>query len=202
MGQPAGFSRKMEWYPGKVKGISGASPALHLIILVLRDEVRVPASALLHDTLLCRVIHVDQAEAFAIALGPLKVIQEGPDNVALDGDALAYDLGNGLNMRPQVVYALLIVNIAVAVPVIVEGSAAFGDNHRFWSVLAVNARQDVGEAIGEDLPAHFSVGRAGDALDGFKTIGVRRVFSYSPGIFEVAHQPARVVVDAEEVNGR
>ncbi len=166
------------------------------------DKVRVPEAAVLDNAALRGIIHVDQAEAFAIALGPLKVIQEGPDDIALDGHTLANDLGNGLNMRPQVVYALLIVNIAVAVPMIVEGSAAFGDNHRFWGVLAVNARQDVSEAVGEDLPAHFSVGRAGDALDGFKTIGVRRVFSYGPGIFEVPHQPARVVVDAEEVNGR
>ena len=49
------------------------------------DKVRVPEAAVLDNAALCRVIHIDQAEAFAIALGPLKIIQEGPDNVALDG---------------------------------------------------------------------------------------------------------------------
>ena len=49
------------------------------------DKVRVPEAAVLDNAALRGIIHVDQAEAFAIALGPLKVIQEGPDNVALDG---------------------------------------------------------------------------------------------------------------------
>gem|GEM_PF-6153923 len=124
------------------------------------DEGGVPAATVFDDAALCGIINVDQAEALAVALGPLKVVQKGPDDVALDGHILAYDLGNGLNVPLQVVYTLLVVNVAVAVPVIVESGATFGDNQGFWGVLVVNARQDVGEAIREDLPAHCSVGRA------------------------------------------
>ncbi len=86
------------------------------------NERGVPAAAVFDDAALGGIINVDQAEALAVALGPLKVVQEGPDDVAFDGHALAYDLGDGLDVRAQVVYTLLIVNVVVAVPVIVEGS--------------------------------------------------------------------------------
>src|SRR5581483_2374715 len=121
------------------------------------DEGGVPAATVLDDATLGGIIYINQAEAFAVAFGPLKIVQEGPHNVALDGYTLAYGLGNHLNVFAQVVYALLVVNGAIAVPLIVEGGTTFGDNQSFRGVFAVNARQDVGEAVGEDLPAHFSV---------------------------------------------
>jgi hypothetical protein len=102
---------------------------------------------------------------------------------------------------PAVVYALQVVNAVVAVPLIVEGGAAFGDNQSPRGVLAVNAHQDVGEAIGKDLRAHFSVGRARDALDGFVAICWHRAFGYGLGACTPPHEHSRVVVDAEEVDG-
>ncbi len=86
------------------------------------NEGGISATTVFDDAALSGIINVDQAESLAVALGPLEVVQEGPDDVALDGHALAYDLGDGLDVRAQVVYTLLVVNVVVAVPVIVEGS--------------------------------------------------------------------------------
>ncbi len=84
------------------------------------NEGGVPATTVFDDAALGGIINVDQAEALAESLGPLKVVQEGPDDVTLDWHTLAHDLGDGPYVRTQVVYTLLVVNVVVAVPVIVE----------------------------------------------------------------------------------
>src|SRR6266699_4281053 len=153
------------------------------------NEGGVPAATVFDDAALAGIIHVDQAEALAVALGPLEVVQEGPHDVALDRNTLAHNLGNVLNVRPQVVYALLVVNVVVAVPVIVEGRATLRDNQSFWGVLSVNARQYDEEAIGEDLPAHFCVRCPRDALNFFIAIGGHSVFRYGHAICAAPHEP-------------
>src|SRR6266852_663881 len=161
----------------------------------------IPAATVFDDAALGGIINVDQAEAFAVALGPLKVVQERPDDISLDRHTLAYNLGNSLNVLPQIFYALLVVYVPASVQVVIEGSATFGDNQSYWAVLAVNARQDVGEAIWEDLPAHFSVSYTGDAPNRFIAIGMPRLYNYRIGINAIPHEHTRIVVDAEEVNG-
>src|SRR5579872_1936 len=140
------------------------------------NEGCVPVAAIFDDAALGGIINVNKTETFAVALGPLKVVEKGPDNVAFDRYTLSYDLGNGLDVPPQVVYALLIVDIVGAIPLIVEGGTTFGDNQRFWGILSVNTCQDVGETIGEYLPAHFCVGRAGNAFNCYVTISSHLVF--------------------------
>ena len=60
-------------------------------------------------------------------------------------------------MYAQIVDALLVVNAVVAIPVICKGGSVFGDDQRLQTVLAVDAREDIGEAGGKDLPAHLGV---------------------------------------------
>jgi hypothetical protein len=50
---------------------------------------RVGVGADLANAALRVIVNEDQAEALAVALGPLEVVQEGPDEVALDGHTLA-----------------------------------------------------------------------------------------------------------------
>ncbi len=45
------------------------------------NERGVPAATVLDNAALGGIINVDQAEALAVALGPLKVVQEGPDDL-------------------------------------------------------------------------------------------------------------------------
>src|ERR1051326_7727781 len=118
------------------------------------NEGSVPATTIFDDTALCGIVDIDQPKALLVSLGPLKIVQEGPDNVTLDRHPLAHNLGNGLYVRAQIVYTPQVVNVVVAIPLIVEGGTTFRDNESFGSVLAVNARQDVGESVGEDLPAY------------------------------------------------
>src|SRR5579884_4498928 len=51
------------------------------------DKVAVPATAIFEDTALRGIVDVDQAEAFAVAVRPLEVIHQRPDEVACQGDA-------------------------------------------------------------------------------------------------------------------
>ncbi len=44
----------------------------------------VPVTTVFHRALLSGIIHGDDAKAFAIALRPLIVVEQGPDQIALD----------------------------------------------------------------------------------------------------------------------
>src|SRR3954469_17650822 len=52
------------------------------------EELGVPAAAVLHPPLLRGVVDVDDAEPLAVAVGPLEVVHERPDEVALERDAV------------------------------------------------------------------------------------------------------------------
>src|SRR5690349_7982610 len=98
--------------------------------IILRCDKRgIPATTIFDDAALGWIIDVDEAKALAISLCPLEVIQERPDKIAFHGHTLTYYLGNGLYMRTQVVDALLIMNGAIAIPVISKGGTTFGNHH-------------------------------------------------------------------------
>ncbi len=52
------------------------------------DHLEVPLRAVLRHALLRRVVDVDQAEALVVPVGPLVVVQEAPDQVSAQVDAL------------------------------------------------------------------------------------------------------------------
>src|SRR5579883_1663811 len=166
------------------------------------NKVGVPVPAVLHDAPLARVVNVDQTKTLAIALRPLEVVQQGPDAVALHGYAPLANLGQRLDMHPQVIDALLVVNAVGAIPVIFKGGSIFGDNQRLQTVLAVNACENIGEASGENLPAHLRVRGALDTLDGLVAVGMERLLRRRRILRIILHKHARVVVDTQKVEGR
>src|SRR6185437_363810 len=60
------------------------------------------AAAILDYAALGRVVHVDDAEAFGVALGPLEIVEEGPDEVAAERRTLGDCLPGGAEMIAQV----------------------------------------------------------------------------------------------------
>lgn len=66
---------------------------MDLLYLVGGDHPFVPMAALFQDTLLSLVINIRDAEAPAVAKRPLKIIEQGPDRVAAQWNALAERLG-------------------------------------------------------------------------------------------------------------
>ena len=57
-----------------VRGRNRITP-LQVFIFIRCYQIGVPQCALFEDAALCRVVDVDDAEAFAIALGPLEVVE-------------------------------------------------------------------------------------------------------------------------------
>jgi hypothetical protein len=49
---------------------------LALLLTLCLDKGRIPATAVFHNTTLCGVVDVDNAEALAVAFRPLEVIQQ------------------------------------------------------------------------------------------------------------------------------
>src|SRR5579875_2144629 len=122
-----------------------------------RDETTVPVAALFDDAALRCVIHIDDAETLTISFGPLKVIQQRPDEVAAQWRALLQRLRRCLDVLAQVLDALRIADEAIAVPFIGEGGSVLGYEERRYVILAVQAHDQVGERLWVDLPAHCRV---------------------------------------------
>src|SRR4051794_23474483 len=64
-------------------GLRGLADA----VAVGADDVGVAAAAALDGSPLRRVVHVHQAEPLVVAVGPFEVVQQGPREVAAEGDA-------------------------------------------------------------------------------------------------------------------
>src|SRR5690606_30522220 len=151
------------------------------------------ARARLGRALLRLEVHVYDAEALRVAVGPLEVVQQRPGEVAAHVHALAHGLVHRAQVLPQVGDALRVVHAALRRHGRVgERGAVLGDVDRYAAVALADPSQRVQQPLRVDLPAHLGVGRvrlahAGDAR--------RRRGRIVPG------DAARVVVDAEEVDG-
>src|SRR5436190_376218 len=63
---------------------------------VVLDDTAIPSSAVLRDPPLRGVVHVHQAEAGHVALGPFEVVEQGPDEIPAQVDAcLDRQVGGG-----------------------------------------------------------------------------------------------------------
>src|SRR6266516_6095378 len=102
---------------------------------VAGDHLPIPVGAVLQHALLGGVVNVDQAEALGVALFPLEVVQQRPDEVA----AQVHPGGDGALRRAEVAIqeadAVGIVDLALRVGVVVEGGAVLGDRQRHRRVL-------------------------------------------------------------------
>mmetsp|Transcript_5758 Transcript_5758/g.22365 ORF Transcript_5758/g.22365 Transcript_5758/m.22365 type:complete len:444 (+) Transcript_5758:3338-4669(+) len=131
-----------------------------------------------------------QAEAAQIALGPLEVVEQAPGKVALDRHAGSDGLAQRHQMALQIGQALLVVHAALGGQHIVEGGAVFGQLDDRRLVVALDAGQQVDEALGRDFPAEAGALHA-VALDEAGTHGAAgRV---------ILHPLRVVVIHAEEV---
>src|SRR4029453_304976 len=77
------------------------------------DEVAVPERAALRDAHLSGEVDVDDAEALVVALFPLEVVQQRPDAVAADVDAVGDGSGEGGEVALEVGGARGVLDVAV-----------------------------------------------------------------------------------------
>src|SRR5215831_6467429 len=69
----------------------------------LRDQVAVPERAPLRDPALGRIVDVDDPEPLVVAPFPLEVVEQRPDVVAADVDALRPRALDRIDVSPEVV---------------------------------------------------------------------------------------------------
>src|SRR6266851_3085704 len=138
------------------------------------DEARVPPGAFFEDAALSRVVDVDNAEAFAIAVGPLEVIHERPGKVALNRRAALDSAANGANVVTRIGYAQRVAyQVTVAIPFIGEGGSAFGDDQRARGILFVQPDQQIAQTRWIDLPVHLGINCARNRLDSLALAAIR-----------------------------
>src|SRR5215467_2872513 len=99
-----------------------------------RDQVPIPERALLRDPPLGRIVDVDDPEPLVVAPLPLEVVEQRPDVVAANVDALGARLLDGGDVRPEVLEPALVVD-AVSVEPVLERSAVLRDQQRQVAVV-------------------------------------------------------------------
>src|SRR5579864_5973470 len=112
-----------------------------------RQQPRVPLPALFDNPALARVINVDDAEAAAIAFGPLKVVQQGPREIPLDRDAQEERDGQRLQMLAQILTTLRIQHMFTAIPFVVVGRPVLSDQDGRRTVLLLHAQEEVEKSL-------------------------------------------------------
>src|SRR5690348_6648531 len=100
------------------------------------DEARVPLAAVFDDPPLRGEIYVYQAEALAIALRPLEVIEERPDEIAHHRRPMLHSIADRAQMLAQEAHALGIAHAAIAIPLVVEGRAVLSNQQRTRVIIA------------------------------------------------------------------
>src|SRR5580765_3609861 len=129
-----------------------------------RDEVAVPVEAVLWNTLERRIVDVDDAEPLRIAMRPLEVVEQAPDEVPLHGRAVGNGAGNGVDVRLDVRGPLGVVHLAVVAADVTERGSVLGDVDRTRRVVLRDPDQELVEPVRVDLPVHVRVLVLGVAL--------------------------------------
>src|SRR5215813_2768398 len=139
--------------PGKaLRRLRNSSSAISASV-PSRDQIPVPERALLRDPPLGRIVDVDDPEPLVVAPLPLEVVEQRPDVVAANVDALGASLLDGRDVLAQVGDPALIVDRAVVEPVL-EGCAVLGDQQREIAVVSLDAQKQLGEGLRHDRPIH------------------------------------------------
>src|SRR6516164_5411270 len=90
---------------------------------VLRDRVLVPLGAELWRALLRLEVHIVDAEALRVAIGPFEVVEQAPEEVALHRIALSYGAMQMGDVVAQVHHAINVVDAAGGVDHVVGRAA-------------------------------------------------------------------------------
>ena len=154
------------------------------------DQVAVPGEARLRDPPQRRVVDVDDPEPLPVAMRPLEVVEQRPDEVARDRDAVGDCALDRVDVPGEERLPLGVVDHAVVAQRVAERSAVLGHVDRGRRVLVVHADEQVVEAVRRDLPAHLGVHR------------VRLVDHLPAAVGRRGNDLAAVVVDAQEVDRR
>ena len=110
------------------------------------DEVAVPPGARLGGSPLGGVVHVDEAEPRAIALGPLEVIEQRPGEIAADVDSPGDDVRDRADVSLEVLRPYRVEDRAVDDGV-VETGPVLGDLQGQRGVLGAHAEQHVRQRL-------------------------------------------------------
>ena len=135
---------------------------------VLGDDLFVPERAVFGGAFLGFKVDVDDTEPLGVALGPLEVVDQRPDVVAVNRDAGldgAVDLGEVVF---DVIEAARVPDLAVGGNGIGEAGTVLGYVDAFGHIVPMHAGEGLEEALGVDVPAHtgslFTVGMVVDEL--------------------------------------
>src|SRR6266446_4846172 len=107
------------------------------------DDLTIPVRALLGGTRLCPVIDIDDAEALGVAECPFEIIQEGPDEVPPQINALLNGRGGSPEMRIEIGNPFHVIALALRINVIVERHTIFGDKQWKRRIFLLHAYQQL-----------------------------------------------------------
>src|SRR5262249_50787025 len=109
------------------------------------SHLRKPCATGLGDALLGWIVRVHHAEALCVAVRPLEIVHERPDEVALQRDALREGGARRQEVLAQVTEARRVVDLATLVHLIWIGRAVLGDVDPKRLVALMEAPQHSGE---------------------------------------------------------
>jgi len=134
---------------------------------------------------------------------PFEVVQQRPDEVAGEVDAVVDRAPCRVEVTFQIVQSLEIVHTALGVDVVVGRAAVLGDIQRQSRCFAVERPQRVIEALGLDQPAHVGARNVRRHVVDDARIPRERAFALAQVVpVTHAHVVRAVVVEAEKVERR
>src|SRR5262245_50788794 len=122
-----------------------------------RDQVAVPVETVFRHALERRKVDVDDPEPLRIAERPLEVVEEAPDEVALDGRPGADRTRDRADVGLEEGRTLEIAHVAAVHAHVWERRPVLGDVDGGRLVVARHPNDHVVQAVGVDLPAHVRV---------------------------------------------
>src|ERR1043165_1510584 len=158
------------------------------------DEVAVKKRAPLRRPLLRRKVHVHDPDPLRVAVAPLEVLEQRPDEVAADVDARRHRARQRREVLAQVVDAERILDqVADRRRRVVERRAVFGDVERHRAVAVAEPQQQTRQRGRVHLPIRLRVNRLRLAHERGALDPLLRI---------VRRHAALVIVDADEVDRR
>src|SRR3990170_6616259 len=116
-------------------------------------HLRVPARALLRRPSLGREVHVDQPESLRVPLGPLEVVEQGPDEEACQRNPRLERGVGGQHVLSDERDAFWVNHVPVRIHRAGERRAVLRDEDARGLVLAVEADEQLGETRRVDGPS-------------------------------------------------
>src|SRR5262249_2273673 len=159
--------------------------------------------ARLRNPVLGAVVDEDDPEPLLITPAPLKVVEQGPDVVSGQVDAVFDGSSRGGQVLVQIPDPFGVVNKALRVHVVLGRTAVFGDVQRHSSRFLGQPDQQLVQAVGVDQPAHRgSLQPVGAVFDDTGNPEPRLALADAQVLRVAGAQiGAGVVVNAEEVDG-